>query len=80
LLRSQKDFPNALTAYEQVGGAPEPDPEILQKANLGAGEVYDLIQKRDLAIKKYQDVVSIDPKTNAAESARQYMKDPYRGD
>ena len=37
---------------------PQPDPEMLQKANLGAGEMYDLLQKRDLALARYQAVVA----------------------
>ena len=54
LLRSQKDYPGAAAAYELVSEAPDPDPETLQKANLAAGEMYDLLQKRELAMKKYQ--------------------------
>jgi tetratricopeptide repeat protein len=80
LLRSQKDFTNAVAAYEQVNTVPQPDPEISQKASLGAGEVYDLLQKRDLAIKQYQAVVATDPKTSFAETASQHMKEAYRGD
>jgi tetratricopeptide repeat protein len=78
LLRSQKDFANAVVAYEEVNTAPQPDPEISQKANLSAGEVYDLLQKRDLALKKYQAVVATDPKTRFAETASQHLKQPYR--
>jgi tetratricopeptide (TPR) repeat protein len=78
LLRSQKDYAGAASAYEQVNAAPQPDAEILQKANLGAGEMYDLVQKRDLAMKKYQAVVATDPKTTLAETASQHMKEAYR--
>jgi len=80
LLRSQKDYPGASIAYEQVNEAPQPDPEILQKADLGAGEMYDLMGKRDLAIKKYQAVVATDAKTAFAESANRYLKEAYRGE
>src|SRR6202030_3398982 len=52
LLRSRKDYVSAVAAYEQVSEAPQPDPEVLQKANLAAGEVFDILGKRDLAIKK----------------------------
>ena len=80
LLRSQKDYPGAVAAYEQVNQAAQPDPEVLQKANLAAGEVYDMLGKRDLAIKKYEAVVATDPGTPFAESARGYQKEPYRGE
>jgi len=78
LLRSQKDYAGAVVAYEQVNEATHPDPEILQKANLAAGEVYDLLGKRDLAIKKYRAVVETDAGTPPAETANRRVKDPYR--
>jgi len=78
LLRGQKDYAGAAAAYEQVSQAPQPDPEVLQKANLGAGEMYDLLQKRDLALAKYQAVVANDATTPPAETARKRMKEAYR--
>jgi tetratricopeptide (TPR) repeat protein len=80
LLRSEKDYANAVTAYEQVTEVPQPDPEILQKADLAAGEMYDLQAKRDLAVKKYQAVVAVDASTPQAESANRYLKEAYRGE
>lgn len=80
LLRSQKDYAGAVGAYEQVNQAAQPDPEILQKANLAAGEVYDLLGKRDLAMKKYQAVIATDAGSTLAESANQYLKEPYRAE
>jgi len=80
LLRGRKDYAGAVAAYEQVNDAPQPDPEILQKANLAAGEVYDLLGKRDLAIVKYRVVVATDPGTAFAESANEYLREPYRGE
>ena len=78
LLRSQKNYSGAAAAYEQVGQAPQADSEALQKANLGAGEMYDLLQKRDLALAKYQAVVASDGGTGPAETARKRMKEAYR--
>ena len=78
LLRSQKDYSGAAAAYEQVAQAPQPDSEALQKANLGAGEMYDLLQKRDLALAKYQAVVANDANTPPAETARKRIKEAYR--
>ena len=48
----------AAAAYELVNEAPNPDPDIRQKANLAAGEMYDLLQKRDLAMKAYEAVLT----------------------
>jgi tetratricopeptide (TPR) repeat protein len=78
LRRSQKDYSGAAQAYEQVGQAPQADSEALQKANLGAGEMYDLLQKRDLALAKYQAVLAADGSTAPAEIARKRMKEAYR--
>jgi hypothetical protein len=78
LLRSEKDYPGAAAAYELVNEVPDADPETLQKANLAAGEMYDLLQKRDLAMKKYQAVLAENASTAPAEKARAYIKDAYR--
>ena len=79
LLRSQKDYHGAATAYEQVHEVTLPDDEIVQKADLGAGEMYDLLEKRDLALKKYQAVVAANASTPSAATARQHIQEPYRG-
>jgi TolA-binding protein len=78
LLRSQKDYAAAAAAYELVSEAPGPDPETLQKANLAAGEMYDLLQKRDLAMKKYQTVLAENGSTPRAEQARKHIREAYR--
>jgi tetratricopeptide (TPR) repeat protein len=78
LLRSKKDFNGAAQAYELVNQAPNPDPDIRQKANLAAGEMYDLLQKRDLAMKAYQTVLAGNANTGPADLARRYIKEAYR--
>jgi tetratricopeptide (TPR) repeat protein len=80
LLRGQKDYAGAAAAYEQVSQVSQPDPEFLQRADLDAGEMYDLLQKRDLALKKYQEVVAADGNSALAGTARERIKDPYRAD
>jgi tetratricopeptide (TPR) repeat protein len=78
LLRSKKDLPAAAAAYELVNQAPDPDPDILQKANLAAGEMYDLMQKRDLAMKRYGTVLAGNANTGPADQARRYIREAYR--
>jgi tetratricopeptide (TPR) repeat protein len=78
LLRSKKDVAGAAVAYDSVNEAPNPDPDILQKANLAAGEMYDLLDKRDLAMKKYQTVLAGNANTGPADLARRYIKEAYR--
>ena len=78
LLRSQKDYAGAAVAYELVSAATNPDPETLQKANLAAGEMYDLLQHRDLAMKKYEIVLAQNSSTPPAEQARKHIREAYR--
>ncbi len=78
LLRSRKDIAGAAAAYELVNAAPNPDPDVLQKANLAAGEMYDLMQKRDLAMKHYETVLAGNANTGPADQARRYIKEAYR--
>jgi tetratricopeptide (TPR) repeat protein len=78
LLRSQKKYQAAATAYELVSEVAGADPELLQKANLGAGEMYDQLQQRDLAVKKYEAVVAVNSGNAEADKARRRIKDAYR--
>jgi len=78
LLRSEKKYQAAAGTYELVGEVTGADPELLQKANLGAGEMYDQLQKRDLAVKKYEAVVATNSGNAEAEKARKRIKDAYR--
>ena len=75
-LRAQKDYGGAIAAYELVNGVPKPDNELLQKANLAAGEAYDVLRKRDLAMQKYSAVVAVKGDSPFADTARKCMKDP----
>lgn len=78
LLRGEKKYQAAAAAYELVSEVAGADPELLQKANLGAGEMYDQLQKRDLAVKKYEAVVATNSGNAEADKARKRMKDAYR--
>lgn len=78
LLRSQKKYAGAAAAYQEVGEVSNPDPEFLQKANLGAGEMYDQLLNRDLAVKQYQAVIAVNSSNLEAERARKRLKEPYR--
>lgn len=78
LLRSEKNYQAAAAAYELVSDVSAADPELLQKANLGAGEMYDQLQKRELAVKKYEAVVAANGGNAEAEKARKWMKEAYR--
>jgi tetratricopeptide (TPR) repeat protein len=80
LLRGKNDYTGAAVAYEEASRAPNPDDDdFAQRANLGAGQMYDLLNKRDLAIKKYQSVIAAGANTPLAETAGKCLKQPCQG-
>ncbi len=78
LLRSEKNIAGAAAAYELVNQAPDPDPDIQLKANLAAGQMYDLLKERDLAMKRYETVLAENANSGQADQARRYIKEAYR--
>jgi tetratricopeptide (TPR) repeat protein len=79
LLRSEKDYSGAATSYDLVAQAPKPEAEMAQKAAVNAGEMYDMLHKRDVALKRYEAAVAVDGGSPLADTARKRMKDPYTG-
>ncbi len=77
-LRGQHDFAAAAEAYESVRESPTADSDLVEKANLAAGEMYDLLDQRELAVKKYQAVITANASSPSAEAARRHLKQPYR--
>ena len=45
---------------------------------LAAGQMYDVLQKRDTALEKYRAVVAENSGSGPADLARQYMKQAYK--
>ena len=76
-LRGQREYEQAAQAYD-LAASVSPDAEFRQKAMLGAGEMYDVLQKRDAALAKYRAVLAEDSGSGPADMARQYMKTAYR--
>ncbi len=79
LARSEKDYAGAATAYDLMTQVTKPDPEMAQRAAVGAGEMYDLLRKRELALKRYEAAVAVDSGSPLAETARKRMRQPYSG-
>jgi hypothetical protein len=77
-LRGQNDFAGAAEAYESVSHYSRVEPELLARANLAAGEMYDLLHQRDLAIQKYRQVIAAQGDSTHADQARKYLKRPYK--
>jgi tetratricopeptide (TPR) repeat protein len=75
-LRGQKQYAEAAQAYELAAGNGK-DSELRQKATLAAGQMYDLLNKRDTAMEKYKAVIAENSTTTTAELARHYLKQAY---
>jgi tetratricopeptide (TPR) repeat protein len=76
-LRGQRQYAEAAEAYE-LAASNGKDPELRQKATLAAGQMYDLMQKRDTAMEKYRAVIAENSATGSADLARHYMKQAYK--
>jgi tetratricopeptide (TPR) repeat protein len=77
-LRGQRQFQDAAEAYDSVAGFPRADAGLLRRANLSAGEMYDLSLKRELATEKYAAVITASADSNEADRARRHLRDPYK--
>ncbi len=76
-LRGQRQYQEAAEAYD-LASSHGNDPELRQKATLAAGQMYDVLQKRDTALEKYRTVIAEDSGTGSADLARRYMKQAYK--
>ena len=79
-LRGQRQYQDAAEAYELAASSSGNDPELRQKATLAAGEMYDVLQKRETALEKYRAVVAENSTSGSAELARRYMKQAYKSE
>jgi tetratricopeptide (TPR) repeat protein len=77
-LRGQRDFAGAQQAYQKTLDYPRTDPDLRLRATLSAGEMCDLLQRREEAIRLYQAVLAQDSDSPKAEQARKHLKQPYR--
>jgi tetratricopeptide (TPR) repeat protein len=75
-LRGQREYEQAAQAYDLASISPDPD--LHQRATLAAGEMYDVLKKRDTALAKYRAVIAENSASGTADLARQYLKQPYK--
>ena len=76
--RGQHNFLAAEQAYEKVLTYPKTDPDLKLRATLGAGEMCDLLQRRNDALKHYNSIIAQVNDSPQADQARKYLKEPYR--
>jgi tetratricopeptide (TPR) repeat protein len=77
-LRGQRQFLSAALAYDSVCNYPRADAGLLRRADLAAGEMYDLALQRELAKQKYEAVITASADSGEADRARRHLRDPYK--
>jgi tetratricopeptide (TPR) repeat protein len=76
-LQGQKQYAEAADAYNQATLQPTISVELKSRCDLNSGKMYDLLNKRDMALKQYEAVLRQDGDSAQAESARKYLKSPF---
>jgi hypothetical protein len=77
-LRGQHDFRAAAGAYDTVQEYKSADPDLRQRAELAAGEMYDALHNREQALRRYQAAIAVEENSERADLARKRIKQPYR--
>jgi len=77
-LRGQKKYDEALKNYEFTASVPTGQLSLRQRAELAAGQLYDLMRERNQAVQQYQTVIAQDDSSTQAEIARKLLREPYR--
>lgn len=78
-LRGQRHYDEAAKAYEYAAFTPDVGPELKIRSLVAAGECHDLEGKRELALNDYRMAIDAGPNTSRADTARKYLRSPYRG-
>jgi hypothetical protein len=77
--RGQNDIADAAENYLKVAKQPNCSDWLRKRAQLNAGEMYDLLHQRARAVGLYQMASSGGGDQSQAEMARRLMKTPYAG-
>jgi len=76
--RGYNQLPDAVASYIQAAEQPNCSPWLRSRAQVNAGEVYDMLHQRPNAVRMYQLAAS-GGDASQAEIARKYLKSPYVG-
>ena len=77
--RGQNQIAEAAQNYLLAAAQPTCSDWIRHRAQLNAGEMFDLLHKRDEAIKQYQLASAPSGDQSQSDAARRYLKSPYTG-
>jgi hypothetical protein len=77
--RGYNQLPDAANSYVQAVEQTNSSDWLRKRAQLNAGEVFDLLNNRTAAMKMYQMAAAPGGDQSQADAARRYMKTPYAG-
>ena len=77
--RGQNDIFDAAHNYLNASQQPNCSDWLRKRAQLNAGEMFDLLKQRDQAVKLYQMAAAGGGDQSQAETARRYLKTAYAG-
>ncbi len=75
--RGQNDPATAATNYLAAAAQPHCSDWLRKRAQLNAGEMFDLLHQRDRAIAQYQLAAASTGDQSQADQARKYLKSPF---
>jgi len=77
--RGQNDIADAAKNYLEAAAQPSCSDWLRRRAQLNAGQMFDLLHNRAEAIKQYQQASAGGGDQSQADAARKYLKNPYTG-
>jgi tetratricopeptide (TPR) repeat protein len=77
-LRGQREFEQAAGAFDLVTTCKDAEPSLILRADVAAGEMYDLLGRRDQAIARYRSAIAAGHDSDNAAAARKHLRHPYR--
>jgi tetratricopeptide (TPR) repeat protein len=77
--RGQNDIESAARHYLVAADQPKCSEWLRRRAQLNAGQMYDLLHDRTLAVRNYQLAAAGGGDQSQADLARKYLKTPYTG-
>jgi tetratricopeptide (TPR) repeat protein len=78
-LRADGKLDQALQSFESAADSSTSPPDDRQRALLEAGEVSDLLAKRQQAMVQYRAAIALNEASEEAQTARKYLDKPYTG-
>ncbi|QHS53664.1 hypothetical protein GWR55_04475 [Edaphobacter sp. 12200R-103] len=78
-LRGQNRTAEAAQNYLNAAAQPKCSDWLKRRAQLNAGQMFDLLHQRDKAIQQYKEAASGGGDQSQVDLARKYLKTPYKG-